>query len=190
MPRIFVAIALPEDLAATLASVLPPGLTGLRLVDPALLHITLVFVGAIPDDRVGDVASAVRAAVRAVRAIDVRIDGIGHFQAHGRMEAVWAGIGGDTAALAGLAERIRAELARRRVPFDAKPFRPHLTLARLRRSATDAEARATAAAVVTGRLPVDLAFTARAIDVMESALSSKGPRYSQRARVGLARTTV
>lgn len=186
MPRIFVAIAPPNDLAAALATLLPPGLAGLRVVEPGLLHITLAFVGAVPDDGVAAMATAVRAASLGCSAFELRIDGIGRFLVHGRVETVWAGIGGDAAALAGLAERIRAELTRRRIPFDPKPFRPHLTLGRLRRSSTEAEARAVAAATGAARVPAGLAFTARAVDVMESALSSKGPRYSRRARVALA----
>jgi 2'-5' RNA ligase len=39
-------------------------------------------------------------------------------------------VGGDEAGLHALADRVRRELRRARLPHDRKPFRPHLTISR------------------------------------------------------------
>lgn len=183
MPRIFVAIRLPDRVAAALAGAFPPDLPGLRPVDPALLHLTLAFVGTVPEDHVAGVTAAGRAAARRQRTLELRIEGIGRFPSHGRVQTVWAGIAGDLPALAGLAERVRAELAKRDLPFDPKPFRPHLTLGRVRPSATDPEAQAIASAVAAAQVTAGLSFSATGLDVTQSRLSPKGPRYSSRATI-------
>jgi 2'-5' RNA ligase len=59
----------------------------------------------------------------------LRIAGGGTF-GRGRFTTVWAGVRGDVDAIAGLAETLRRRLKAARLPYDPKPFRPHLTLAR------------------------------------------------------------
>ncbi|HEX7745431.1 MAG TPA: 2'-5' RNA ligase family protein, partial [Micromonosporaceae bacterium] len=43
---------------------------------------------------------------------------------------LWVGLAGDVAALRTLNLAIRRELRRARLPYDERPFRPHVTLAR------------------------------------------------------------
>ncbi len=83
-----------------------------------------------------------------------------------------------------MAEAVRRALVAREIPFDAKPFRPHLTLGRVQERAGREEVRAIAAAVERGRVP-PLDFVAREVSVVESVLSSKGPRYTARAVIPL-----
>ncbi|WP_344319249.1 2'-5' RNA ligase family protein, partial [Actinocatenispora thailandica] len=63
----------------------------------------------------------------------LRLAGGGRF-GRGRFAVLWAGVDGATDgaldAFAGLARSVRRELRRARLPYDDKPFRPHLTLAR------------------------------------------------------------
>jgi 2'-5' RNA ligase len=61
--------------------------------------------------------------------IRVSVAGGGKF-GRSRFTTVWAGLDGELDGLRGLAAAIRRELKRARLPFDAKPFRPHITLAR------------------------------------------------------------
>jgi 2'-5' RNA ligase len=187
LPRIFVAIPLPGDVAATVARQVPDH-PALRRVDAALLHFTLAFVGSIPDDQVADVTKAVRAGSRRARAFTVTIDDVGRFPAGGAPRVVWAGARDPavTAAVVELGTAVRAELARHGVPFDAKPLRPHVTLARVRENASPDDQRQVRDALAHLRAPEALSFVARAVHVMESHLSPKGPRYESRAEVALA----
>jgi 2'-5' RNA ligase len=83
-----------------------------------------------------------------------------------------------------LALGVRRVLGSREIRFDDKPFRAHVTLARVKETADRATARAVAAASERVRLP-PLRFDVEQIVVFESVLSPKGARYTSRAVVPL-----
>src|SRR5439155_26193713 len=105
--------------------------------------------------------------------------------ASGKPKVVWIGMGEGAEPLAALAADLAAELRAREVKFDDRPFAPHLTLARIRPDASGPEGRTVAAAVDALRVP-DLRARVDRIEVVESVLSSKGPRYTARAEAPLA----
>ncbi|MEO3743600.1 RNA 2',3'-cyclic phosphodiesterase [Plantactinospora sp. B5E13] len=116
-----------------------------RLADRANLHVTVAFLGEVPDDRLPEVAKALDRAVQTWRKppirrrdrqavpepspLRLRLGGGGRF-GRGRFTVLWVGLLGDVAALRRLADVSRRELRRARLPYDSRPFRPHLTLAR------------------------------------------------------------
>ena len=183
MPRIFIAIPLPAEVASAVARVLPAELGGLRRVDPAILHITLVFLGQVPEARLGEVRTTAETAVAGQGPFAVAVQSVGRFPAHGPPRIVWAAAPGATATLARIGAGIRSELERRSLPFDAKPLQPHITLARVRDEASRGEVEAVAAAIGAAR--VHASFVAESLHVMESTISPRGPRYSSRAEVRL-----
>jgi len=148
--RLFVA-AYPspeaiEDLAALVDSLAigQPRAEGqsLRLVPPRRWHLTLAFLGEVADERLPDVHTALAAA--AARWPDQRtaptvwLGGGGRF-GRGRFTTVWTGVRGDTAVLGDLVTDVRQQLRTARLPFDAKAYRPHVTLARPADRLPDAE---------------------------------------------------
>lgn len=186
MLRIFVALPVPLEVSSLLAAVLPGDLAGLRRVGADLLHVTLAFVGWMGEERLADVTAAVGPAAREVRAFRVGLEGVGRFPPSGRPSVIWAGVGDEARAeIERLGQLVRSGLERRRVPFDPKPLRSHITLARVSDRATEEEARSIAAAAAAARLPAGLAFRAEAVHVMQSVLTRAGPRYSSRARIPL-----
>jgi RNA 2',3'-cyclic 3'-phosphodiesterase len=116
----------------------PPG-GSLRLVPPERVHLTLTFIGEVPDERLPVVHDAVRAGAqrwastgtgRDPRKVPrLRIGGGGRF-GRGRFTVMWAGVRGDTTALGDLVTDLRRELRSAKVPFDVKAHRPHVTVAR------------------------------------------------------------
>ncbi|MEH1126331.1 RNA 2',3'-cyclic phosphodiesterase [Micromonospora sp. CPCC 206061] len=90
-------------------------------------HVTLAFLGEVPDERL----PAVEQALARVSSppFEIKVAGGGRF-GRGRFTVLWAALGGDLPALTGLSRSVRRELSRARLPFDRKPFRPHLTIAR------------------------------------------------------------
>ncbi len=181
------AIPVPADVAAALAALVPAH-PALRPVDPSLLHFTLAFLGALPEERVAQVTAASAAGAGGARTFGVPIDQVGRFPPSGSQRVVWAGSGDAAAAgrIVELGARVRAELARASIPFDPKPLLPHVTLARVREDATGADLRAVREDLAGVRVPPGLVIEVRAVHVMESVLGSKGPRYSSRARVDLS----
>lgn len=179
------AIPLPAQVAAALDRAVP-ALPGLKRVEPALLHVTLAFVGQVGEEHLPDITAAVDAAAGAHPPIDVELSDIGRFPEHGRPKVVWAGMVPRAAdAVVRLGASVRAELLRRLVRFDPKPLRAHVTLGRVRDGVGEPDARAIAAAVSAARIDADLAFRAASVHVMESTLSPKGPLYSSRGEVPL-----
>ena len=126
--RLFVAIALPEDLRARLSE-LQQGVPAARWVDPDNLHLTLRFIGEADGVQAQDLDAALTQ-VRAER-FDVALTGIDCFGRGRKSRALWAGI----APCPGL-DRLRrkVEQAARAAGFapERRKFRPHVTLARFK----------------------------------------------------------
>lgn len=134
MPRLFVALPLPEPVRRQLA-LIGGGVPGARWLVPENYHITLRFIGEvtprIADDIVGEL-DRIRAApfAVAIRGLDFFADRRRARSLHARVVA--------SEALNGLAARVGAALARvPGCPRDDKRFTPHVTLARLQRAEGD-----------------------------------------------------
>jgi RNA 2',3'-cyclic 3'-phosphodiesterase len=140
--RLFVAAYPPpaagDDLAALVRklNVGQPRERGhsVRLASADHWHVTLAFIGEVPDSSLDRARQAVERAVVTWRdgrpaPPTVRIAGGGTFR-RGRFTTLWTDLSGEVDALADLAADLRRELRKARFPRDNKQFRPHLTLAR------------------------------------------------------------
>jgi 2'-5' RNA ligase len=128
----------------------------------------------------------VRAAAGDAAPFDVVLDGIGRFPVRGLPNVVWLGAGEGADGLIRLGQRVRESLRDREVPFDDKPFRPHVTLARVKRDVAPAAFAELMAALGAIAAP-SLGFRVDAVHVVESKLSPKGPRYASLQAVTLGR---
>jgi 2'-5' RNA ligase len=148
-------------------------------VPPENLHVTLRFLGAVGPELVDEVASAVGAAAASTGPIVTRLDGLGAFPAPGRARVLWAGLDDRAGRMAALALALDGALAPRFRP-EARPFRPHLTVARC-----DPPARLPAAFTSTRLEPV--AFEVARAVLFESVSRGAGPpRYEPLAAHPLA----
>jgi 2'-5' RNA ligase len=133
--RLFFAVDPPAHAVADLAGVLTllrdvPGTPRWSTSDR--WHLTLLFLGDVPPDRVVDLVAAAAPAVADAPAMRLRLAGGGRFGSLRRPQVAWAGLEGDVGPLTDLAERL-ADVARSlRLPVEDRPFRPHLTLGRWR----------------------------------------------------------
>ena len=182
--RLFVAVPLPPEVASAGARAVPVS-RALRPVRPELMHITLAFLGAVPDGRLADVVAAVGGAGEDHRAFRASVDRLGHFpERGGPPRIIWLGIGEGIDALAALASSVRAALTRGTLPFDEKPFQPHITLARVRDGADRDDVRAVTASLAQLRF-APMRFAVNGFLLLQSDLTPKGPRYTPRAAVPL-----
>jgi 2'-5' RNA ligase len=162
----------------------------IRWVAPENVHLTLQFLGAVPEERVAAVAEAVAEAARSAPGpLSLEVRGAGGFPNARRPRVVWLGVDGDLAALRALAADLGRRLAPLGFPPEDRPFAAHLTLGRAR------EARGhpgIAGALAGAREEEAIAWRATEVVLFESHLSPKGARYEPVARVplgGAARTT-
>jgi RNA 2',3'-cyclic 3'-phosphodiesterase len=136
MPRLFTAIEIPESLRIRLSLMRGP-VNGAKWVEPENMHITLRFAGDI-DERTADDLADELAEVTATP-FQVSIAGAGAFG--GRDPRVlWAGVEKDPHLDALYRANERAARAAGLEP-DERTFRPHVTLARMRRVRQSAVAR-------------------------------------------------
>ncbi len=120
-----------EHLAAALA-----GLQGApgepRWTTPERWHLTLLFLGAVPDRQVSDLGAALAPEVAAGAPRRLRLADAGRFGSTRRPQVAWIGLDGDVTALGDLAARCAAVARRLRLEVEDRPFRPHLTVGRWR----------------------------------------------------------
>lgn len=162
MTRLFVALDVPAAVRTALATVAEPLRVRhrhLRWVAPTDWHVTLAFLGALDPAQRVRARLALHAVAGDASACRVAVDGrVGRFGDR----VLWAGLD-DDGGVGALAARVRAALGDADVPFDDRPFRAHVTLARGRRGRPVPSA---ATAAPAGALPVE--WTARRLDLMAS----------------------
>jgi len=134
--RTFVAVDINQEVrrrAADLIRRLDEAGGDVKWVDPEKMHITLKFLGDVPETEVTDVCRAVAGAVQGFGSFEVRFRGAGAFPSVDRPRTIWIGVDEGSDELIELQERVEAGLARLDYPPEARRFRPHLTLGRIRR---------------------------------------------------------
>lgn len=136
MPRLFTGIEIPLKQREQLARLRQP-LSGVKWVDLENLHITLRFAGDIDNTRAAEFADDL--AGIDVNAFEARLAGLGVFGGK-EPRSIWAGVeaGPELEALARANERA-ARLAG--LAPEGRAFKPHVTIARLKRTGSDAVAR-------------------------------------------------
>jgi 2'-5' RNA ligase len=149
--RVFIALAPPDDAKEELARALGhayaayPRMRWNRIED---WHITLAFLGELPVGVVPRLKQPLADLAAARRPLRLGLRGGGHFDER----VLWSGIDGDLDGLHLLATEVRALVRECGVPFEGRPLRPHLTLARSRRAdASSVVEAATGLAGFTGR---------------------------------------
>ena len=134
-PRVFVAVDPPQGVRDELERALAPlrGSPGEpRWIPPDRWHLTLLFLGTVPADRLPLLVEAAGPAVAATPPLTLRLSGGGRFGALRRPQVMWAGVAGDVAGLADLAGRLTGAARALGLPVEDRPFRPHLTVGRWR----------------------------------------------------------
>lgn len=134
--RAFIAMPLPQpflnwvaDLTAALQRVRP----AIRWTHPENLHLTLAFLGEIPEEELEMLGKAMLSIGDSFAPLTVHAGGLGAFPGSNRPRVVWLGLQGGPS-LAALQAAVVRKLRQLDLTWDDKPFKPHLTLARLRQS--------------------------------------------------------
>lgn len=134
MVRAFVGISFPEELLDALEEI-SGRLKGLQLdgrfARRESLHLTLKFLGSIPEEAVEAARDLLRHSVRALPVFEVEVRGLGVFPHLAQPRVVWIGVRAGEE-LAELQRRIEEAFEGRGFPKENRPYHPHLTLVRLK----------------------------------------------------------
>ena len=173
--RSFVAVELPASIRLEIGQLHNRIATeGLRLVRPDLVHITLKFLGDVPEEQVDAVVRAL-SQVRAAP-FPVRVKGIGAFPGRS-VRVLWMGLDGDFQELYRGIEKALEPLG---FPPEERGFTPHVTLGRVGRPNTETSRQIQARmAEISG---LDLGgFTIDRFYLKKSTLTRGGPIYEDLA---------
>ena len=92
----------------------------------------MLFLGAVPADRVPELVAAAAPVVAAAPAMRLHLAGGGRFGSRRRPQVAWAGVDGDVGPLADCAGRLAGVARTLGLAVENRPFRAHLTLGRWR----------------------------------------------------------
>lgn len=132
--RTFCAIELPEqvrarlqDHARRLRGVVPDASASWSR--PENVHLTLKFFGNVKKERLTRISEAAERVVNDFQSFSIRIGGTGAFRA----QVLWIGVDDPSGQLSALQQRFDEECAREGFAKEDRAYKPHLTIARLRR---------------------------------------------------------
>ncbi len=103
----------------------------MKLVEPENFHITLRFLGEIPDFTVSDIRSRVLPSLR-FRPFVVKLSGFGAFPSATNARVLWVGISEGFDQLKSIRDQLDSLLRQAGIRFEEEEFSPHITLARLK----------------------------------------------------------
>jgi len=187
--RSFIAIELPAELKTRLAQ-LQDDLKSdkqapVKWVDPQGIHLTLKFLGNVPENKIDDITRAMEEAARGVPRFGLEVKEPGAFPDLRRVQVVWIGISGQLETLYQLQQRIEANLAPVGFAPESRKFTPHLTLARLRDRASSDEQQRFGQLIANTKFEPAFTFEVDTIDLMRSQLTREGAIYSRLSSASL-----
>ena len=180
------ALNLPDGVRRALwAAAAPLRELGLPLkwAPPEGIHVTLKFLGEVPDAREPELRAALGRAAGGGRALSLVVRGFGAFPALERPRVIWAGLEPDRA-LALLQRRVEQEFVPLGFPSESRPFRAHMTLGRAARGARPPRCDRLEESLIA--LRYQEATLIGAVDLMQSVLQPAGAVYQIRHRERLS----
>ena len=183
MWRVFCAVELPDDVRRELQN----HVSRLREAVPDVaaswsrvenVHLTLKFFGNVEVDRISAISAAALRAAREFSPFPIGVGGTGVFPRPSRPQVLWIGISDPLGQLSALQKKFEDECGTADFEKENRAFRPHLTIARIRRpegarSLADAHLR-----MEFKPIQVEL----NEVILFRSELSSKGSRYTPISR--------
>lgn len=177
--RLFIAVDPDRRLRAALTALRKESsLAKAGWVRAESLHLTLRFLGDLPEDYVEKIAAVMLSVSGSVTPFSLHLRGLGAFPRPEQGKVLWAGLDPDPA-LFGLHRQLDAGLAAIGLPRDPRPFVPHLTLARLKAPADLTSLIDSTAGRSFGTLAVDT------IRLYQSCLAPGGAIHTLRAAARL-----
>ncbi len=172
--RVFLAINLPEELKEKIYSTFSEKLPEkeLKKVEKENLHVTLLFIGYVPENYVKELKEKLQSLSSAER-FDASLKGIGCFG----NRVLWLGVDKNAERIVELNKRACELLGIR-----DERFNPHVTLARNKRMPYVKFAKL---ADKLKEIKFEEIFPVESVDIMESILLRAGPVYKKLAELKL-----
>lgn len=178
--RLFVACEVPEETRQAITAVIEVlrarSGTAVRWIRPEGIHVTLKFLGEVPVKQLPAIRLAVQEAVLVSSPFELEFSNIGTFGGREGLRIMWVGIAGDVLRLEKLVRDVNAALGVVGFEAERRPFRPHLTLGRVRDEIPTRQRAEIEVAV--GKMEVPPAtWRTNQVSLMRSRLTTTGAQY-------------
>lgn len=110
-------------------------------VPPPNMHITLRFLGQVTEPLAYALKEMLELSVRGIAPFELSSMGIGAFPDAQHPRTIWAGTDAGSGELCDLASNVTARLVEAGFRFEDKPFRPHVTIGRVKKGGGEAFAK-------------------------------------------------
>lgn len=162
----------------------------LRFVTPRNIHLTLRFLGDTTPEQVETISAELTKLVSAQPAFDLTLRGLGCFPSKHQPNLLWTDVQCPSNQLSRLQPPIEALARTVGFAAETKAFKPHITVARVERSASSAEVRRLGSWLdqMLGSKTVhewSASFQAQEISFVESNLQPGGSQYSSLGKFAL-----
>lgn len=173
--RTFIAIDIPEHVRQQVGRFedgLKDTLHGVKWVAPENLHLTLKFLGEVPEPDIGAIIDCIDGMVSRFQSFTVELSHLGFFPAPAQPRVIWIGASSGVDHLLELYQDLEDCMEVVGVDRESKTFSPHLTIGRVRR-----QTRVT----VPPGLPEfeETSFTVTGLSLVKSTLTPEGPLYER-----------
>lgn len=183
--RLFIAIEITDEIKRQLVDVqqqLKGSAVDASWPRPEGIHLTLKFLGEVPEAKAQEIMRTLTTAVRGTGQFRLEVGGVGTFPNPGNARVVWVGLSGDGGKLSSLQASVDEAMTGIGFERDNRGFTPHLTLGRIKSiRSRDAWTKALEA-VKDLRLP---AFEVSSVSLMKSELKPAGAVYTEMGHVDL-----
>jgi len=175
--RLFFAIELSDALRVSLDHAIAPlraAEPGLAWVPPEKLHLTMKFLGETSEGDAERLVAAANLVAARHRPLEMTLGGVGAFPNFRRARVVWIGVESEPR-LELLHHDLEVACGDAGFEVEGRPFRPHITLARVRTPLPIERARPFARAA--RRVAYAASEDVRALGLLESTPGSRDARY-------------
>lgn len=183
--RAFIAIEVPDAIKREMATIQEQfrssGVSA-GWTRPEGIHLTLKFLGEVPEARAPEIANAIAAAAGGTGTLGLTVEGAGAFPNEKNPRVLWLGVTGDLEKLARLQALVEDATAKLGFGAEDRKFRPHLTLARIRFPRPRDNWQQRIAGITGVRLGN---FEAGHVSLIKSELRPSGAVYTEVGRIEL-----
>jgi len=184
MIRTFIAIELPvevKQVARKIQNQLGVSIEGIRWVKNENIHLSVKFLGNVEENRINDIAVAVKNAVKDISVMNLKTGHLGIFPNERRPRILWLGMEGDVPEFIRMSKNCESELAKVGFEKDAREIKPHITVGRIR-----SKKKQKGLLKILKDMPVgNIKFRADTLIIMRSELNSDGAVYTDLQSVKL-----
>jgi RNA 2',3'-cyclic 3'-phosphodiesterase len=180
--RAFIAIELSKEIKSELESLQislqKPQCDYIKWVEVPNMHLTLIFLGNIDPGQIDPISRSIETASQGIQPFSVCLQKVGAFPSIERPSIIWTGLKGDLKTLGAWQSNLVQKLIPLGFTPESRPFSPHLTLGRVRETASFLEKQALGRKLVNLPFAGSAQMTVGSLKLIHSQLTPKGPIYS------------